>query len=148
MKNKQKPKPAKLNLHSPYDYEDPKYLRNSGEYNRFRKAVIEKDQGRCIVCGSTQDIDVHHLYSFAKYNADRFDVNNGVCVCANHHNVTIPGSFHYIYGTRQYNTPENFETYVNMKRQELGIKESFDVFKYMNPIDADDMEIDDSMLDF
>ena len=34
-----------------------------------------------------------------------------------------------------------------MKRQELGINEYFDVYEYMNPYDADDMEIDDSMLD-
>ena len=45
------------------------------------------------------------------------------------------------------NTPEQFETYVNMKRAELGITEHFDVYKYMNPYDADDMEIDDTMLD-
>ena len=55
-------------------------------------------------------------------------------------------SFHNIYGMRG-NTPEQFEYYVNEKRQELGIKEPFDVYKYMNPYDADDMEIDDSMLD-
>ena len=32
-------------------------------------------------------------------------------------------------------------------RKELGIEEHFDVYKYMNPVDADDMEIDATMLD-
>ena len=87
------------------------------------------------------------MYPFAKYNADRFDVNNGVCVCAKHHSIRYPGSFHSIYGTRDGNTTENFEEYVNYMRQQLGIKEHFDVYAYMNPYDADNMEIDDSMLD-
>lgn len=124
-----------------------KRLRRSGLYQQYRNTVIEKDHGRCIVCGDIQNIEVHHLYPFATHISDRFDVNNGVCVCAKHHSNTIKGSFHNIYGMRG-NTPEQFEHYVNMKRQELGIKEPFDVYAYMNPYDADDMEIDDSMLDF
>ena len=144
--SKQNKKPVTISFHSMYDYEDPKVLRNSVEYTRFRNAVKEKDQCRCIVCGSTQDIEVHHLYPFSNYNADRFDENNGVCVCAEHHSIKCPNSFHSIFGTRN-NTPEQFESYVNYMRNQLGIKEHFDVYEYMNPYDADNMEIDDSMLD-
>ena len=146
MKKEQKNKPTKLNLHSPYDYEDPKVLRKSGEYIGFRNAVMKKDNGKCVVCGDTQDIEVHHLYPFSKYNADRFDENNGVCVCAKHHSTSYPNSCHSIFGTRN-NTPEQFENYVNFMREHLGIKERFDVYDYMNPYDADDREIDDYMLD-
>lgn len=123
-----------------------KQLRNSSIYSLFKDAVIKKDCGKCIVCGSTQNIQVHHLYPFSIFIADRFNENNGVCVCRNHHSTAVQGSFHSIFGTHN-NTPEQFEYYVNEKRQELGIKEPFDVYKYMNPYDADDMEIDDSMLD-
>lgn len=39
-----------------YSSSDPKEikrLRRSGEYVRYRNAVIEKDNGKCVVCGST-----------------------------------------------------------------------------------------------
>lgn len=123
-----------------------KRLRRSGEYVRYRNAVIKKDEGRCIVCGSTQDIEVHHIYSFAIYVAERFDVNCGICLCSAHHKNGIPGSFHTIYGMWN-TTPEQLEEYINNKRKELGITEHFDVYSYMNPYDADNMEIDNSMLD-
>jgi hypothetical protein len=73
-------------------------------------------------------------------------VETGVTVCDKHHTIG-DNSFHSIFGTHN-NTPEQFEHYVNIKRQELGIKEPFDVYVYMNPYDADNMEVDDSMLDF
>lgn len=128
------------------DPKEVKRLRRSGEYVRYRNAVIEKDNGKCVVCGSTQDIEVHHIYSFAIYIADRFDANCGICLCSNHHKNGVPGSFHTMYGMWN-TTPEQLEEYVNIKRQELGIDQHFDVYEYMNPYDADDMEIDDSMLD-
>ena len=121
-------------------------LRSTGEYLTFKKSVIEKDNGRCIVCGGTQDIEVHHLFPFATYIAERFNINNGICVCAKHHSSAEPGGYHNIFGTSN-NTPEQFENYVNFMREHLGIKERFDVYDYMNPYDADDREIDDYMLD-
>ena len=136
---------TEMNAYTQDPYEI-KRLRRSGEYVRYRNAVIEKDNGKCVVCGSTQNIEVHHIYSFAIYVADRFDINCGICLCSNHHKNGVPGSFHTMYGMWN-TTPEQLEEYVNMKRQELGINEYFDVYKYMNPYDADDMEIDDSMID-
>lgn len=125
--------------------EENERIRSSSLYKQFRQAVLEKDNHKCIICGSTEDLQVHHIYPFSIYPDDRMRVETGVTVCAKHHTIG-DNSFHGIFGTHN-NTPEQFEYYVNMKRQELGIKEPFDVYKYMNPYDADDMEIDDSMLD-
>lgn len=120
-------------------------IRKTRMYKKYRQAVLEKDNHKCIICGSTEDLQVHHIYPFSIYPDDRMRVETGVTVCAKHHTIG-DNSFHSIFGTHN-NTPEQFEYYVNEKRQELGIKEPFDVYKYMNPYDADDMEIDDSMLD-
>ena len=122
-------------------------LRRTPEYYQFRKGVIKKDQGKCIISGETQNIEIHHIYSFALYPSFRFDINCGVCIGAKYHSTAFEGSFHNVYG-RYNNTPEQFEEYVNMKRRELGIMEHFDVYEYMNDIYSDNLEIDDMMLDY
>lgn len=122
-------------------------LRKTPEYYQFRKGVIEKDRGRCIISGETQNLEVHHIYSFALYPNTRFDINCGVCIGAKYHSTAFEGSFHNVYG-RYNNTPEQFEEYVNTKRRELGIMEHFDVYEYMNQYDSDTLEIDETMLDF
>ena len=128
------------------DPKEIKRLRRSGEYVRYRNAVIEKDGGKCAVCGSTQNPEVHHIYSFAIYVAERFNINCGICLCSAHHKNGIPDSFHTTYGMWN-TTPEQLEEYVNKKRLELGDTQHFDVYAYMNPYDADCLEIDDTMLD-
>lgn len=133
--------------YSPDNKQYKSQLRSCNNYQQFRKAVIEKDNGKCIVCGSTQNIEVHHIYPFSKFFADRFNVNTGICLCKEHHSSSAFNGFHRIFGVRD-NTPEQLEQYVNTMRQILGNYEPFDVYKYMNPIDADDMELDDSMFDF
>ena len=91
--------------------------------------------------------EVHHIYPFAIYPDKRFDVNCSVCISSEFHSVCCQGSFHNIYSVYN-NTPEQFEEYVNMKRRELGIMEYFDVYEYMNDIYSDNLEIDDTMLDY
>ena len=122
-------------------------LRKTPEYYQFRKGVIEKDHGKCIISGETQNIEIHHIYPFALYPNFRFDINCGVCIGAKYHSTAFDDSFHNVYG-RYGNTPEQFEEYVNMKRRELGIMEPFDVYEYMNDIYSDNLEIDDTMLDY
>lgn len=56
------------------------------------------------------------------------------------------GLFHKEYGTHN-NTTEQFEEYINRKRQELGIAGPFNIYDYMSSFDDDDMEIDDYGLD-
>lgn len=121
-------------------------LRSSGLYYNWKKAVAEKYNTACIVCGSTQNNEYHHIYPFASHPHDRFDPDNGICLCKIHHNASVPGSFHSEYG-KVNNTPEQLEEYVNRKRQELGIDEYFDVYEYMNTLDSDNLEIDDMELD-
>lgn len=122
-------------------------LRRSPAYYQFRRAVMEKDDYRCIITGEKcRDIEVHHLYPFATFPQTRFDPRYGVCVSKEYHSTGSLGSFHDVYG-RYDNTPEQFQDYVNSKRKELGINEYFDVYEYMNSFDSDNLEIDDTMLD-
>lgn len=122
-----------------------KELRSSPEYSQYRRHVMEKDGYKCIICGS-HNIEVHHIYPFSSNPHDRFNPDTGICMCKEHHSVSSPISFHSIYG-RFDNTPEQLEEYVNIMRQMIGNYEYFDVYDYMNNIESDDIDIDDSMLD-
>ena len=113
-------------------------LRNTGLYFRFRKKVIEKDRNRCVVCGSTDDIEIHHIYPFSSDIEHRFDVSTGVCICKKHHSSNVVNGFHRIYGKHN-NTPEQFQDYVNNQRQNLGIQEVFDVYEYIDSCDIKDI---------
>ena len=124
-----------------------KNLRRGSNYYHYRQEVLKKDENRCIVCGITENIEVHHIYPFASYPHDRFNPETGICLCSEHHSVSKPESFHSLYG-RFNNTPEQLQEYVNMKRKELGIEEYFDVYEYMNSYNSNNLEIDDTMLDF
>lgn len=121
-------------------------IRHSKDYKDYRDAVLSKDNYKCIICESTFDLEVHHIYPFAKYLNDRFNIMCGATLCKQHHNPYCKGAFHNIYGTFN-NTPEQFEEYVNIRRHELGNTEYFDVYAYMDAYDADNLEIDDLMLD-
>lgn len=130
------------------DIYDSKYLqelRQSSEYYQYRQEVMKKDGYKCVVCGS-HDLEVHHIYPFATHPDNRLNPKTGICMCKVHHSVSSPISFHSIYG-RYNNTPEQLEEYVNYMRQLLGIPDHFDVYKYMEDIESDDMDIDDYELD-
>lgn len=134
------------NITDIYSREYMDELRCSTDYKQYKQDVLKKDNFQCIVCGSHKNLEVHHIYPFAIHPHDRFNPDTGICMCKEHHSVSSPISFHSIYG-RFDNTPEQLEEYVNIMRQMIGINDNFDVYSYMNDIESDDIDIDDSMLD-
>ena len=69
-------------------------IRESREYKQWRKAVFERDNYTCQICGakSQKEIPVYleadHILSFAKYPELRFDVFNGRTLCRECHRKT------------------------------------------------------------
>lgn len=81
--------------------------------------VLKRDDYKCVICGSTDGLSTHHLNSYHKFIKDRYDINNGVTLCANHHGgpfTRIPGSFHMVFGCMN-NTKEQFEKYRKMNEK-------------------------------
>lgn len=107
-------------------------IRNFVEYSKWRRSVLNKDNNKCVICGSDHRIEAHYIYPFLSYPEKRLDITNGISMCFPHHNMFIKGSFHDIYGTDT--TPEQLEEYINNKRSELGIKEHFNIYEYMNNV--------------
>ena len=50
----------------------------------WRKAVIKRDGGKCIICGSQKNLAAHHILS-RRHKATRWLLENGVTLCTAHH---------------------------------------------------------------
>lgn len=64
------------------NYKDPLY-------KQFRKNVLCRDNHKCQWhgCGSSKQLNVHHIKTWAQYPALRFDINNGITLCKKHHHM-------------------------------------------------------------
>ena len=70
--------------------------RNTKEYKRFCSNVIARDKGICQSCGSTTNIQVHHICSVMHNQNLITDMDNGVCLCKKCHkefHVNFMGGF-------------------------------------------------------
>ncbi len=77
---------------------------NTVGYNNWRNNVFKRDEYVCQVTGDANNsrLNAHHLYNYAQYPEKRLDINNGITMREDIHDL-----FHMIYG-KKYNTPEQF----------------------------------------
>lgn len=54
-------------------------------YDKFRKAVLKRDNYTCQLCGSKENLEVHHKKAYAKYIKLRTTVSNGITLCEKCH---------------------------------------------------------------
>ena len=54
--------------------------KNTREDRIWRAQVIRRDS-RCVICGSMESRNAHHLNSYSYFPNERYDVNNGVTLC-------------------------------------------------------------------
>lgn len=61
--------------------------RNQLEYKQWRKSVFERDGYKCKIANKdcVHEVHAHHILRFAEHVNLRFDVNNGITLCKNHH---------------------------------------------------------------
>lgn len=60
--------------------------RSTRDYRVWRAAVIRRD-GVCQICGTRQHRHAHHLNHATYFPEERFDVENGICLCAGCHSM-------------------------------------------------------------
>lgn len=58
----------------------------------FKKAALwdvkKANDFKCVKCPATQNIEAHHIYSFASFPELRLDPMNGIPLCNFHHKMT------------------------------------------------------------
>ena len=59
----------------------------------WAKAVKERDGFRCVYCGSKDYLNSHHIFSRNNLST-RFDLDNGITLCAKHHTFSNEFSAH------------------------------------------------------
>jgi hypothetical protein len=91
--------------------EDREGKRNFSPIIRWRKYVTKLYGGRCYICKTSKDLQVHHIFSYADNMALRTDVKNGLVLCRHHHY-----DFHKKYGLGKNNLSQILEylNYYNM----------------------------------
>ena len=68
---------------------EQKRIRESRDYDIWRKAVFERDDYTCVLCGAHGVVlNADHIKRFAEYPELRFDVGNGRTLCVPCHKDT------------------------------------------------------------
>ena len=81
-------------------------IRYSAEGKNWTSTILKNSDFTCDLCGVRGgSLHAHHLLNFSSHPESRFAVDNGVCLCEDHHR-----SFHSIYG-EYHNTPEQYQEF-------------------------------------
>lgn len=70
-------------------------------------AAKVRSVGACEYCGKTEYLNAHHIYTKHNYSV-RWDLDNGICLCAGHHTFNSKFSAH--------KTPAEFMEWIKEKR--------------------------------
>jgi len=53
--------------------------------DEFRHGVFDRDGGHCVVCGSTTNLDAHHIIERRLWDDEGYHLDNGATLCEAHH---------------------------------------------------------------
>lgn len=96
-----------------------KLLRMNKNYIKWRTSVFERDNYTCQCCGKRgAKLNAHHILNFSDHVELRYNIDNGITLCEDCHDVTIKGSFHNIYGTSN-NNLEQLQDYIQCKKESI-----------------------------
>jgi len=48
---------------------------------KWKNDVMARDGHKCVCCGSTENVEAHHVIPWSDYPGGRIDVNNGMTLC-------------------------------------------------------------------
>jgi len=73
------------------NYEDP-------QYKEWRKLVLARDKRKCQYpgCDCHKGLQVHHILGWSEYPALRFNIQNGITLCYQHHKLVNGNESAYV----------------------------------------------------
>lgn len=69
------------------NFRESSAARGAGQWERNRLAALERDGHRCVECGSTKYLHVHHLTPWEPAQGDPHALDNLATLCAQHHRL-------------------------------------------------------------
>lgn len=57
-------------------------------YREWRKSVFERDNYKCIWCGSTENLNADHILPYSLFPELRYEITNGRTLCEDCHKTT------------------------------------------------------------
>jgi hypothetical protein len=51
----------------------------------FREGCLERDSYRCVICGETENLSVHHIIERRLWSDGGYYMENGATLCEEHH---------------------------------------------------------------
>nr|DAU49992.1 MAG TPA: NinG recombination protein [Caudoviricetes sp.] len=82
---------------------DKSAFRGSSTWKKKRKAILDRDDHKCLICGSNTDLQVHHILSISTHPQLRLDDNNLISVCTQCHENIHNNLYSQIYLTNLIN---------------------------------------------
>ena len=92
---------------------DRKSHRACKGYKKWIKSIKERDGHQCLICGTNENLVVHHLESYHNNLELRVCDTNGVCLCQFCHL-----KFHKTHGYRN-NTKHQFDIFLKNEKKKL-----------------------------
>lgn len=77
-------------------------FRGSNEWKKLRKEIINRDK-HCLICGSTNKLEAHHIIPLDIMWDLRNDKSNIITLCKHHHSQVHNGVFNQCYLTELVN---------------------------------------------
>ena len=100
--------------YNPSISDEERETRNRGnEFVIWTKQILIRDKFTCQLCGKRgTKLSVYHLFNWAHYPKERYNLSNGISICKEHHIEFHSKEFHSkeFYGKGN-NTPEQFFEY-------------------------------------
>ena len=59
--------------------------RDSNDYKLWRQKIYERDNFKCVKCGSKEKINAHHILAWKYYPDLRYNIDNGITLCEKCH---------------------------------------------------------------
>jgi len=59
-------------------------------HRNWRKRIFERDNYKCVDCGTNKFLHAHHIKTRAEFPENEFDIDNGITLCRNCHSKHHP----------------------------------------------------------
>lgn len=61
--------------------------RSSNQSSNWRDDIFKRYLGKCALCGSTEDLEAHHIIPYSVDPEQGYNLENGILLCRKHHKL-------------------------------------------------------------